>query len=396
MVQLWCAYGYRDLQQQLSDHRLRPGGNTTESTIPYTITTSDCPGSINLPVFTTGTACVTDEEGLNWSGTSLDAWMNLYTGTPGSSSIFARVNAGANTDLRTMSGSYRRASGPAAIVMPEGQVRLNRSYSFSFWADNFSQVTQTTHPVAISFVVSAQDMDDLLAASPGGGLTSLRMPHTDDACGEGLGTNATELPVTVEHFTCASDVYRLTFSATEFSTFYLVVTDAGLPVELSSFTAEVLPKQEVALAWTTATESGNHQFVVEHSVDGRNFTALGAVAGAGESTEVQWYAYLHENPFGGNNYYRLRQVDLDGTETLSEVRRVYLEAVNGLSVYPNPANERLYFRTEMDGPVSITDLRGRRLLNAGAAGADGLYVGDLPSGVYLLRCGEEVVRWVKR
>jgi len=366
-------------------------GNTAASSINYVITTG-CPAASQLPQ-ATGADCVSDEEGLAWSAGSPAAWLNLYTG---SGRVFAQINAGATTNLFIVNGRYHQPEGPVAITMPSGLVRYNRSYNFRFMNTDFQFPAQPDGPVQVRFSVSTQDMDALLAASPGSSLTTLRMIHSTDDCGEGSGADAYELPLTVEDFTCGANGYRITFSATEFSTFYLVATGADLPVELTGFTAEALPKQKVVLNWATATETDNSHFVVEHSTDGRSFTELGAVAGTGESTREQGYEYLHATPVAGANYYRLRQVDFDGAETLSELRRVEVIPAGKLVVFPNPAMDRLYVSGPAEGPVVVMDMNGRVVLQTQLRANSGLYVGELAGGVYLLRTGGEVVRWVKR
>jgi hypothetical protein len=87
-----------------------------------------------------------------------------------------------------------------------------------------------------------------------------------------------------------------------------------LPVELVSFTA-AKRNGEVALAWETASEQNNTGFEVQSSVDGKNFEAVAFVASKnGNATSLQRYAYSHKTAGKeGLVYYRLKQVDMDGT-----------------------------------------------------------------------------------
>ncbi|HKK80001.1 MAG TPA: hypothetical protein VJ933_10245 [Phaeodactylibacter sp.] len=86
---------------------------------------------------------------------------------------------------------------------------------------------------------------------------------------------------------------------------------APLPISLLDFSAQRAGDQ-VRLRWQTATELNNDYMAVEHSVDGRSFTEIGRVSGAGTTQEPQQYTLTHTEPAAGVNYYRLRQVDFDG------------------------------------------------------------------------------------
>lgn len=95
-------------------------------------------------------------------------------------------------------------------------------------------------------------------------------------------------------------------------------TVAPLPAELTSFTATPV-QNKINLEWTTATEINNDFFQIERSADGRNFKPLSLIPGFGNSTTRQTYEFLDQAPLAGINYYRLTQVDFDGTETKSEI-----------------------------------------------------------------------------
>jgi len=94
-----------------------------------------------------------------------------------------------------------------------------------------------------------------------------------------------------------------------------------LPVELLSFEAEAVAKK-IELKWITGSEENSDRFVIEHSTDALTFVELGTEAAAGYSTTQEVYNYEHEHPVSGINYYRLRQLDFDGAEELSDIRAV--------------------------------------------------------------------------
>ena len=97
--------------------------------------------------------------------------------------------------------------------------------------------------------------------------------------------------------------------------------DNPLPVELLEFIAYKKLRTS-QLDWITASEINNEKFIVEHSLNGVDFYAIGEVAGAGTSTTEHFYEFVHEQPVNGKNYYRLTQVDYDGASSQSPIRVV--------------------------------------------------------------------------
>jgi hypothetical protein len=115
-----------------------------------------------------------------------------------------------------------------------------------------------------------------------------------------------------------------------------------LPVELISFTGEE-EEGEVLLKWITATELNNDYFIIEHSLNGLDFVAIGEVAGAGTTTIRQNYSFIHNRPSYLNNYYRLKQVDFDGAYEYSDVILVRINSLSDsddfdFTMYPNPTS----------------------------------------------------------
>jgi photosystem II stability/assembly factor-like uncharacterized protein len=97
--------------------------------------------------------------------------------------------------------------------------------------------------------------------------------------------------------------------------FYKLDSQFFIPVELASFNAQLIDK-DVLLNWTTATELNNQGFDIEHSIDNENFTKIGFVPGFGTTTEMKSYSFRISNIQAGVQYYRLKQIDFDGTATI--------------------------------------------------------------------------------
>ncbi|MCC3158664.1 hypothetical protein LJ737_15565 [Hymenobacter sp. 15J16-1T3B] len=120
-----------------------------------------------------------------------------------------------------------------------------------------------------------------------------------------------------------------------FSPFSVGTGGVVLPVTLLDFSAQRLGPATVQLRWATAQEQDNAGFDVEKSADGTAFRRLGRVAGHGTSTQRQHYAFADADAAGAA-YYRLRQLDANGTATYSAPQYVAASAATALTLYPNP------------------------------------------------------------
>jgi hypothetical protein len=115
----------------------------------------------------------------------------------------------------------------------------------------------------------------------------------------------------------------------------------ALPVELTDLRAIPLEKT-VQLRWNTASEVNNKGFFVERSTDAQHWQDLDFVPGSGNSTAVNHYHFEDVNPPLGTLYYRLRQTDLDGRFSMSNIVTVVRESTPGIqSVYPSPTSGAL-------------------------------------------------------
>ena len=113
-----------------------------------------------------------------------------------------------------------------------------------------------------------------------------------------------------------------------------------LPVELSSFTAELFTSK-VELIWTTKSEVNNYGFAVERKINNKDWIKLGFVEGNGNTNAPKSYSFIDNKLSGGSNfYYRLKQIDTDGSFKYSEIILVEIIRHNfSLSQnYPNPFN----------------------------------------------------------
>ena len=159
-----------------------------------------------------------------------------------------------------------------------------------------------------------------------------------------------------------------------------------LPVELVSFTAQ-LRDGKVKLDWATAQEKSNKGFDIERSQDGRSFRAIDFVAGQGTSTSRHEYSREDAAPLAGTSYYRLKQIDTDGTFHYSKMVVVHNGGKSDVTVYPNPVVDVLNISlgaASLDTQVVVTDLMGRTVLQ-GKLGLDGTFsLRSLKAGNYIV------------
>lgn len=179
------------------------------------------------------------------------------------------------------------------------------------------------------------------------------------------------------------------------------------PVDLVKFTGENTGKT-TRLNWQTAQEIDNSGFDVERSTDGGlTFSAIGNVAGRGNSFVTNDYEFIDGAPASGLNYYRLKQIDFDGQFEYSGVVSVDFSGVANTTLFPNPTSNVLNLRGVQagEGAVNLTVLSNDgKLLRAfrydSPATQIGLDVSELKPGAYYLRVvsqnGTETQRFVKQ
>ncbi len=170
-----------------------------------------------------------------------------------------------------------------------------------------------------------------------------------------------------------------------------------VPVELTTFTAET-SEEGITLNWQTATETNNSGFNVERSRDNNTFETLGFVSGFGTTTETHNYYYVDNNLTIGTYYYRLKQIDFDGSFEYSGTIEVDFTSPTEFSLlqnYPNPFNPTttLQFTLPVDASVmlNVYNLVGEKVAevinNELAAGLHKIKFNgeNLSSGLYLYK-----------
>ncbi len=164
-----------------------------------------------------------------------------------------------------------------------------------------------------------------------------------------------------------------------------------LPVQLVSFNAIRLGDFHV-LKWHTSAEINTEKFEVQRSINGVDFVTIGAQQSIGTAAVGAEYSFNDRTPVDGNNFYRLKMLDWDGSYQFSNV--VLLKNIKGttVAVFPNPTADILYVRisennTENEIPATIIDASGKLVLQALLKkGSDNkIELNRLTPGIYTLR-----------
>lgn len=167
-------------------------------------------------------------------------------------------------------------------------------------------------------------------------------------------------------------------------------------VELVEFVAKKTKNKEIIINWVTASNQTNSHFYVEHSTSGRNFFTIGKIEVTEKNAKTTNYSFLHKKPSANKNYYRLRQVNPDGTFSFSEIRMANFNKEKSVYIYQNPNGNEI--NIVLDSPsdkvqeINITDLEGEHLhsnhLESGAISKH-LDISFLPLGHYQVSINDE-------
>ncbi len=185
-----------------------------------------------------------------------------------------------------------------------------------------------------------------------------------------------------------------------------------LPIELLSFTGYNEGGKNV-LEWITASESNNNYFDIERtsptSINPKGeeeWLSIGTVKGAVNSNTVMQYEFIDKYPLSrgdkGVCYYRLKQVNFDGSFTYSNTIAIANETKQMLAVFPNPANDNLFCKlTAGTETIMITDVFGNVVMKGEVqanrqANCYTLSIAHLPRGMYFLQAGDTQAKFVKQ
>ena len=161
-----------------------------------------------------------------------------------------------------------------------------------------------------------------------------------------------------------------------------------LPVTLSSFSGNVSSKT-ITLNWETLNEINASYFDIERSADGLNFETIGKVNSIGNSTTTTNYRFVDRNPLP-INYYRLKQVDINGRIGYSKIIFLKVEQQNPITIFENPVKNNLQINVNIDQSIkaslAVFDFSGRKILTQRTIGGlQNIDVSKLTAGQYVIQ-----------
>lgn len=153
------------------------------------------------------------------------------------------------------------------------------------------------------------------------------------------------------------------------------------------------------LEWQTASLTNSDRFEVERMIsEDEGFVVIGEVESPGNSTSLMTFDFIDTKPYPGANYYRVSEIDFDGSVTSTDVVMVEQSSDLDYQLYPNPADDVMTYSFSCDRDeerfVSITDLSGRVVYSKVIGTRSGTNtftfdVGSLATGTYLFEVKSE-------
>ncbi|GGN12805.1 hypothetical protein GCM10010967_56000 [Dyadobacter beijingensis] len=340
-----------------------------------TISGSSAPGFHNLQFQNGGTVAITNAAGANVAGILTFGTSGIISTTRNTHTISSlrladgAGYAGGNTDAQHVNG-YVTKTGDDAFVFPVGSGTDLRQVSISAPASAATAISTAWFSGSPATVTDPSDggthsltavLAPIKSVSPVGFWDWINTAGSDD------NVAVTVSIPDVSQFALALNLRLVGWNGTQWialgpsgsagngeNNTLSGVIPAGtsitalgvgsvenpLPVTLVSFTGKAV-ENTVALKWATTEETNASHFEVQRSGDAKNFESIGVVAATGESQVRVEYDLIDHSPLSGINYYRLKQLDTDGTFAYSKTISVLLEGDIKIKVFPNPVADLL-------------------------------------------------------
>jgi hypothetical protein len=194
------------------------------------------------------------------------------------------------------------------------------------------------------------------------------------------------LPYTLSAFSKTSDggflLYGGVYRVVKFSN-----PEPPLPVTLKNFSAT--KENTIAeLTWQTTSETNSDRFEVEHSVNAKSWNPISIVYAKGQSNALQSYQFTHASPVNGDNYYRLKMIDTDGTFTHSRIEQVKFDLGFDVLIYPNPVTETIHLQAADWSKVKrvrILNNQGKALYSSVNKPSQDINARSLKPGLYFIK-----------
>jgi hypothetical protein len=335
-----------------------------------------------LNVLTTGNSVVTNDAGTNF-------FHNTATG------VITRANPGGTFYVNV---PFRNEG----LIKGTGALEINNTYTNSgtyapgVETGRFAINSRAFTPAAMKINFNIAD-----SFAVNGGNDTLHIYGTNvlDLSNTAITiTGSAYAPVgTVYTIMTTSGTFSGTFQSAVFSEYYGELTINPKSVTIKKIKpgptqvvwgtiSAVAVNRQVVVSWTTLQEVNTINFIVEHSLNNTDFTAIGSVDAAGLSTATASYSFTHANPrLGATNYYRIKHVDENGVASYSPIASVQVNA-NGAAVVigPNPVRDILHLNIQStDISIQVTNMAGQTVHTWQLAqGMHRINISNLAAGIY--------------
>lgn len=167
----------------------------------------------------------------------------------------------------------------------------------------------------------------------------------------------------------------------------------SLPVILTYFQGKLIEFNRIDLTWATTHEYNSSAFDIERSEDGSNWVRIGSVKSIGGDRRVTNYSFTDRQPLLGKNIYRLKQIDLSGEFSYSDIVSVELsgQSFSSYNVYPNPAKDKISIYAKggfsPGAQVQLYQKNGMLIQTKmiQSSNAQTMDISDLSNGIYFMR-----------
>ena len=337
---LTCGYSYEfDIQSDC-------GSGKTSSPAQQLFTTSPCSAPcLNLTRFAHGDLGDILAPGTACYAPPVFTLTGAGTGLGGTSDQFQFNYTGLNTDeefiMRVVSQDISLPTNQAGIMMRDSVTDYSRFIFVGKTGDNhLMMVYRNTNggaassPILMTNPGNANFFRLVKAGTTYGAFygNSVSGPWTQIGSNQNLGFGAQSIVIGM----AVSSLNGTSTSSASFDN--LTENSTALPIQLLNFSASNEHDEFVSLKWQTGMEENNDHFEIERSTNGTSFDKIVSVKAVGNSSTLQSYSAVDSKPENGLNFYRLKQVDLDGRYTYSTVKSIRFGAGASPVVYPNPVS----------------------------------------------------------
>ncbi|MFN5181609.1 MAG: GEVED domain-containing protein, partial [Bacteroidota bacterium] len=326
--------------------------------------TGSCVSSPRTPV----TVTVSPQPTVIAGATSNSIGCNIYS--PNTWSYFVNPSNEIIACVKDATGG-NNLGGVSADVNITGTVQYMPTNNAPYIQRVVSISPASNGPADVRLFFTLAEFQALQAAEPlltnTNQLAVTKFPNATAPYGTGILLTPTLIQTPAQ--TGIANVYSIDVTVTGFSTFFIHYNSNNfpLPIELLSFTGECNADKAV-LKWSTATEQNNSYFTIMKSNNGVDFTDVGMVQGAGNSSTTKQYSWTDQNSGLAPAYYRLKQTDFNGGS--KEFNIIYLDChfstPDNLAVIPNPSNGNvtLSFESQIsgEGVILVHNAQGNLVL----------------------------------